>query len=99
MAKIGKIKLIGSVGVYPHDPAHRIHKRGFAIRREPHNLVLITIMRKAQILCKGLIENAERVWKVYPPIDGDVVTLPDTPGCAREIAEAIDRNGNRFLKG
>src|SRR5271166_5424447 len=98
MAKIGEIELICPVRLEPHDPAHRIHERWLAIRRKTHDFVLVAIMWKAQILRQGLIEHAERMRKIHPPVDRDILTLPGTPGRAGEVSEPIDRDDDGFFE-
>ena len=55
-------------------------------------------MRKAEILRERLVKDAKRVRKKDPPLDLDIVALPDAPGAARKIAEAVDRDDGRLLK-
>ena len=56
-------------------------------------------MGKAKILRQRLIEDAERMRKIDAAIDADVAALPDAPGGAGEIAEAVDRDDDRLLEG
>src|SRR5262249_36884777 len=55
-------------------------------------------MRKAEVLCNGLVEDAKRMWKVYATIRRDVVSCRDPPSCTREVTETIDRNYGRLIK-
>ena len=50
-------------------------------------------------MCNGLVENAERMWKVYATIKGDVVSCRDSPSCTREIAEAIYGDYRCLIEG
>ena len=72
---------------------------GAAVGRKPHHLVLVAIMRKAEILRERLIEDAERMWEIYSAMGRDFAAACRTPGRAREIAEAIDRNNGRLIEG
>ena len=98
MAEIRKIELKAPVRLKPHDLAHGIQERRLAVRREPHDFVLVAIMRKAQILRERLIEDAKRMRKKHASIDGDVGAPADPPGSAGEIAEAIDRDNDRLIE-
>ena len=98
MAEIGEIELVCPVGLKPHDLAHGIHERRLAVGRKAHDLVLVAIVGKAQILRQRLVEDAERMRKIHPPVDGDVLALADAPGGAGEIAEPVDRNDDGLLE-
>ena len=69
-----------------------------AVRREPHDLVLVAVMRKAEILRQRLIEDAERVREIDPPFDRNLSALADAPRGAREVAKTIDRHDDRLLE-
>src|SRR6476661_4175173 len=71
-------------------PAHLRHEPWLAIWGEPHDLVLVAIVRKAQILGQRLVKYAKRMRKPYAPVHGNGRTLAPTPGCACEVAEPID---------
>src|SRR5262245_46874915 len=98
MAKIGEIELKCAIRPEPNDLAHRLHEGRPAIGREAHNLVLVAVMRKAQILGQRLIEDAERMREIDPPTIGDVTALADAPGRAGEVPESIDRNDDGLRK-
>ena len=63
-------------GVQAHDLAHGIHEGGPAVRREAHDLVLVAVMRKTEILRESLVKNAERMREKYSAVDGDALPLP-----------------------
>src|SRR6202030_2085345 len=90
MTKIRQIKLVGPVWLEPHNFAHRIHERGLAIGCEPHNFVLVAIVREAQILRQRLIEDAQRMRKISPPVDRNVLALPDSPRSASKVPKSVD---------
>src|SRR5437762_3671858 len=63
-----------------------------AIGRKAHDLVLVTVVRKAEILRDGLIEDAERMREEYPAFNRDVPTRPDAPrGARKKIGRASCR--------
>jgi hypothetical protein len=41
----------------PHDLAHLAHERRLAIGGKPHDLVLVSVMGKAQVLSERLVED------------------------------------------
>src|SRR5262245_49972177 len=47
------------IGKQMDDVAHLLEKYWLTIGGESHHLVFITVMRKAEVLCKCLIENTE----------------------------------------
>ena len=57
-------------------------KCGPAVGREPHHLVLVAVMGKAEILGQRLIEDAERMRKIDAAIDADSVVPSPTPQAA-----------------
>src|SRR5262249_24481290 len=68
------------------------------VRRESHDLVLVAVMREAEILRERLVEDAERMRKRHAAADIDVAAAPQPPGRGGEIARPVDRNANRFLE-
>ena len=65
MAEEFQIELEATPGEQAHNLAHGVDQQGTAVRRKPHHLVLIAIMRKAEILRERLIENTERMRKIH----------------------------------
>src|SRR5438034_4799593 len=60
MAKICEIEFICAIWLEPHDFVHRIHECRLAVGCNVHDLVLVAIMRKTQILRQGLATAATR---------------------------------------
>ena len=98
VAKIGEIELVGPVRPEPHDLAHGVHERRPAVGREAHDLVLVTVMREAEILGQRLIENAERMREVNLPIQGKGRSLAGAPRGTGEVAETVDRDNDCFVE-
>ena len=67
MPEIGEIERIAAIGL-SDDLAHGVHEGGLAVRRKPHDLVLVAVMRKAEILGERLIEDAERMRENRPDL-------------------------------
>src|SRR5262249_32420428 len=67
-----------------------------AVGGEPHNLVFIAVVRKAEILRQRLVENSQRMREVHAPVHRNRICATDAPGRAREIAETIDGYGCRL---
>jgi hypothetical protein len=72
----GKIEIQAKAAavLQPHEFPHLCHKARLPVRREPHHLVFISVMRKPQILGHGLVEDSQRVGKIDPIIRMSVST-------------------------
>src|SRR5947208_10156557 len=98
MAEIIEVQLKPSIIHQPDDVAHRRHSRGCAIGRQAHYLVLVAIVREAEVLGQRLVEDAERMREVHPPFHSYVGPAADPPSGAAEVAEAVDRNDDRLVE-
>src|SRR5437868_2433667 len=67
-----------------------------AIRRKPHHFVFIAVMRKSEVLSDCLVEDAERMRKQHAFGDMKIRSSSHSPGCTREVAEAVDGNRKGF---
>ena len=63
---------------------------GLPVGRQPHHLVLVSVLREAEELRERGIENAERMRKRHAAPDSDIAAVPEAPGCGGEVAGAID---------
>jgi len=88
MAEIFEVELVAIAQM--HDLAHLGHARGRAVGRKPHHLVLVAVMGKAEILRERLVEDAERVREMHPPLNRDARAASHAPGGTGKIAEAVD---------
>ena len=78
--------------------SRRMHD-GLAIGREPHDLVLVAVVRKAEILRERLVEDAERMREIAPARRSRCrVPCPTPQAALRKVAEAIDRDDDRLLE-
>ena len=94
--------MVAEVSEVEPEPARRFHRRPPAaapprscrlpVRREPHDLVLVAVLREPQVLGQRLVEDAERVREVDAPVESHVGTRADAPRRAREVAEPVDRD-------
>src|SRR5262245_45274230 len=98
MAEEAQIERVRAIGPQTHDLPHGLHEDRPAIGRKPHDLVLVTIVRKSEKLCQRLIEDAKRMRKVDTPIDPNSRTISDAPSGTGKIAKSIDRNHDRPFK-
>jgi hypothetical protein len=89
MAEEVQVESIGTIGTQLHDLAHGYESRP-AIRGEPHDLVLVAIVRKPEKLGNGLVEDAERMREIDVPIDSSRGALADAPSCTRKIPKSIN---------
>ena len=99
MAEIVEIELERAIGHQTNDLAHGVQIDRPAIGREAHHLVFVAVVRKAEILGQRLIEDAERMREVHAAVDRERAPSPHAPGCAGEVAEAVDRNDDRLIEG
>ena len=76
MAEIGEVQPEGPIRQEAHKLAHGVEVGRLAVRSEPHHLVLVAIVRKAEILRERLVEDAERMRKIYPPCDRKIGPVP-----------------------
>ena len=82
MAEEFQIELEAAVWKQAHNLPHGVQKRGAAVRRKSHHLVLVAIMRKAEILRERLIEDAERMREIYSAVGRDFAAICRTPSRA-----------------
>ena len=82
-----------------HDLSQLVQKSRLPIGRQPHDLVLVTVVGKAQILGHRLVEDAKRVRKVDPPFDVDRVVATHAPSGTGEIAKTVDGHNRGLAEG
>src|SRR5207237_5877925 len=63
----------------------------FSVRRKAHDLELVAVFRKAEILRDGEIQQAERVRKEHAAVHVQRRAGDTPPGRADEIAETVNR--------
>ena len=61
VAEKAQIELESAVWEQAHDLAHGVQECGLAVGSKPHHLVLVAVVRKAEILRQRLIKDAERM--------------------------------------
>ena len=96
MNKIVEIELECPIRDQMDDFAHLGEIGRVSVRCQTHDLVLVAVIGKAEIVGQSLVKNSERVRKINPPRDLDVGAAADAPGCACEIAETVDRDDGRL---
>ena len=79
--------------------AHGIEVGSLTVWSEPHHLVLVAIVRKAEILRQRLVEYAERMRKIHPRAAERFAPARQAPRRAGEIAKTVDRYGHGLLEG
>src|SRR2546426_7062927 len=99
MTKIIKIERESAILGQLDDLAHRWLACRRSVRREAHDLVFVAVIGKAEILGQGLVEDAERMREMDPPLDADLPPATHSPGGAGKVAEAVDRNDDRLVEG
>ena len=65
MDKVGKIELERPAGRQTNDLPHGVQVDRLAVRREPHDLVFVAVVRKTEVLSQTLVEDAERMGEVH----------------------------------
>src|SRR5438876_11761210 len=71
---------------------------GLPIGRQAHDLVLVAVMRKTEVLRQRLIEDAERMCEIHLSFDGHRAPATQPPGRACEVTEAVHRDGGGFVE-
>ena len=81
-----------------HELAHLREVPRRPVRREAHHLALVAVVRKAEPLRDGGVEDAERV-RVDDALEHvEVVAVALREHRRREVAEAVDREDGRVLE-
>ena len=99
VTKIIQVESERAVSIEAHHASHLRQVAWSTIRGEPHDLVFVTVMRKAEILREGLIENAQRMREQHAPFDAQGIVATDAPSSAGKITESIHGYGYRFAIG
>ena len=82
-----------------HQPAHLSEvRRRVAVRRKPHHLSLVAVLRKAEPLRDRRVVDAERVWERHALEHLEVVVAADGEHRRREVAEAVHRQDRRLIE-
>ena len=68
MIEVGQIQLEPALRQQTYNLVHGIQVKWFAIRREPHDFVLVTVVGKSQILSDRLVKGTKRMRKIDTPI-------------------------------
>ena len=79
--------------------AHGIEVGRLTVWSEPHDLVLVAVVRKAEILRERLVEYPERVRKIHPLRCRKIAPSRKTPSRAGKIAKTVNRYGHGLLEG
>ena len=98
MEKVVKVQTELAAVLSSHDLPELIHESRLSIRRQPHDLALIAIVREAQELRGRRIHNAKRVWIFNLPQNLDRVPFSDAPHRRDKIAKAIKRQECRAIE-
>ncbi len=82
----------------PHHLAHQIEKCRLAIRREAHDLVLIAIFGKSEVLSERGVRESQRIRKSNCAKGFDAIAAANTPHRAGEVAKTIDREQGSLVE-
>ena len=87
------------LAVQLHEVAHlrAVHVR-LAVRREPHHLPLVAVLREAEPLRDGRVVDAERVRERDTVEHLQPVAATDRDERRREVAEAVERQHRRLVE-
>src|ERR1700754_809966 len=104
MAEIIEVQFKPTIGVRPDCLPHFFQEPRSAIGRKPHDLVFVAVIRKAEILRKRLIENAERMGKQDAALLVNTASLADAPDRTGKVSESVNRDDScaverRYVKG
>ncbi len=81
-----------------NDMAKFVDESRLTVRRKPHHLAFIAVMRKAQKLRRGRVNDAGRMRILNLAQHLDRVPFPVRPHRRDEIAEAVDRQQRRTFE-
>jgi hypothetical protein len=81
-----------------HEAREAIGVTGGAVRRQPHDLVLVAVVREAQVLRERQVEQAERVREEHAVthVERRAPSVPDRR--ADEVAKPVDRADRRLVE-
>src|SRR5438132_4983826 len=82
----------------PNEVAKLSDESGTPIRRQPHHLSFIAIMRETEKLRRRRVDNPERVRIFNLAQDLDRVPFSDSPHRRNEIAKAVERKQRRAFE-
>jgi len=99
VAEVGEVEFVAAIGLQADNFTHGADELWLSVRGKPHNLVLIAVVREAQILRQRLVEDAERMGEEDVAVDPDVLAVTDTPRSASEITETINGDDHRVIEG
>ena len=77
---------------------HLFHILRVTIRRQAHDLVLIPVMRKTQVLGKSRVEKPNTVWEVLAFQHVEIGALPSGQHGRGEVPRPIDAEYGRLFK-
>ena len=88
-----------AVAVELHELAHlRQEALGVAVRREAHHLALVAVLREAEPLRDGRVEDPERVREEHALEHLEPVAAAVAEHRRREVAEAVEREHRRLVE-
>src|SRR3990172_6877565 len=88
-----------SSGLEGDDLPKLVYEIRLPVRREPHDLVLIAVFRKPEILGDGEIKQTKRVRKEHAIENLELRAPPHRERSAHEISEPVDGADRRILEG
>ncbi len=77
---------------------HRLDVTRLAVRRKAHDLALVAVLRKAEPLRDGRVEDPERVREQDAVEHAEARAAPMRENRAREVAEAVDGEDGGLLE-
>ena len=99
MTEVVQIEAERAVGMQGNQLFYLVPATRIAVGGEPHQFVFVAVMREAEILGHGLVEDAERMRKQDTAFERKRRRVAIAPRRAGEIAEAVDGNDRRFAEG
>ena len=98
VAEVGEVEFVAATGLQANNFTHGADELWLSVRSKPHNLVLIAIVREAQILRQRLVEDAERMGEEDVAVNPDVVAVTDPPSSASEITKTINGDDHCLIE-
>jgi hypothetical protein len=95
--EVREVQLETAIVAQVHERFDLANVARLAVRAEAHDLELVAVVRKPEVLRDRQVEQAERVRKEHVAVDRHAWAGDAAPRGADEVAEPVDRADRRFV--
>src|SRR5262249_21671549 len=99
VSEIGEIQLELSARLDADHSTERLGKLWFAVRGQPHDLVLVTVVCESEILGPGQVEEPQGMGESHTIERRDLVALALGDCRADDVSKAVDRGYGGRVEG